>query len=67
MKKKETFKCFVYREEVQLVDGVCQEDCSIEECNLNRDNEPGYKADKEETDFDESAGVLNAPWREIWP
>lgn len=37
MEKKETFKCFVYGEDVKVVDGVCQEDCSIEECLLNRD------------------------------
>ncbi len=53
----ETFNCFVYGITVEVVDGMCQQDCSIEECTLNRDNEPGYKADKEETDFDESAGV----------
>ena len=44
----ETFKCFVYGENVTVVDGVCQEDCSINECNLNRDNRPDSKAKKEE-------------------
>ena len=39
MEKKETFRCFVYSEEVQVIDGVCQEECSIEECLLNRDNQ----------------------------
>ena len=39
----ETFKCFVYGENVTVVDGVCQGDCSIEECNLNRDNRPDYE------------------------
>ncbi len=39
MEKKETFKCFVYGEEVQLINGVRQEDCSIEECLLNRDHQ----------------------------
>ena len=39
MEKKETFICFVYGEEVQVIDGVCQEDCSIEKCLLNRDNQ----------------------------
>ena len=52
MKKKETFKCFVYREEVQLVDGVCQEDCSIEECNLNRDNQTEDQKRKEGAGYD---------------
>lgn len=42
-KKKETFRCFVYNEDVELIDGVCQEDCSIEECNLNRDVQPEKK------------------------
>ena len=41
------FRCFVYGGEVQVVDGVCQEDCSIEECNLNRDNQPDYKPKNE--------------------
>lgn len=36
--KKETFDCFVYGEEVPVIDGVCQEDCSIEECLLNQVN-----------------------------
>lgn len=41
--KEKTFRCFVFGEEVLLIDGVCQEDCSIEECNLNRDNQPDNK------------------------
>lgn len=53
MEKKETFRCFVYGEEVELVDGVCQEDCSIEECNLNRDNQSEKKPDRQDKD-DES-------------
>lgn len=44
---KETFKCFVYDEEVTVVDGVCQEDCSIEECNLNKENQPVNEVIKE--------------------
>ena len=53
----ETFNCFVYGITVEVVDGVCQQECFIEDCTLNRDLQPGYKAEKEETDSDESAGV----------
>ena len=48
MEKKETFKCFVYGIEVQVIEGICQEDCSIEECNLKRDmQQPGDEEKKE--------------------
>jgi hypothetical protein len=53
----ETFNCLIYGVTVEIVDGVCQQDCSIEDCTLNRDLQSGYKADKEETDSDESVGV----------
>lgn len=39
----ETIKCFVYGENVTVIDGACQEDCSIEECNLNRDIQPDHE------------------------
>ena len=29
----ETIKRFAYGENVKTIDGACQEDCSIEECN----------------------------------
>ena len=32
---EEKQKCIVYGDEVTVVDGACQEDCSIEECTLN--------------------------------
>ena len=51
MEKKETFDCFVYGIEVKVIDGVCQEDCSIEECNLNQDNQPKYKSKREEAGY----------------
>ena len=50
----ETFNCFVYGITVEVVDGVCQQDCSIEDCTRNRDLQPGYKADKEKTGSGES-------------
>ena len=36
----EKTRCFVYGEEVTVIDGYCQVDCSIEECTLNFDNAP---------------------------
>lgn len=36
----EKTRCFVYGEEVTVIDGYCQVDCSIEECTLNLDNAP---------------------------
>ena len=54
MEKKETFKCFVYGEEVTIIDGVCQEDCSVEECNLNRDNNQLEKKQDRQDKDDES-------------
>lgn len=44
---KEAFQCFVYREEVQVIDGVRMEPCSMEECNLNQDSHPYYKLKNE--------------------
>ena len=48
MEKKETLDCFVYGEEVTVIDGVCQEDCSIEDCNLNRDGMLDKKRSEED-------------------
>lgn len=36
----EKTRCFVYGEEVTVIDGYCQVDCSIEESTLNLDNAP---------------------------
>lgn len=47
MEKEETFRCFVYGEEVPVIDGVCQMECSIEDCLLNRDNHPDYRPTNE--------------------
>ena len=46
---KEIHKCIVYGEEVTVIDGVCQEDCSIEDCTLNRDGTYSTE-NNEETD-----------------
>ena len=59
MEKKE--KCLVYGEEVTIVDGVCQEDCSIQECNLNRDTQPEKKPDRQNKD-DESREAPRLIW-----